>query len=337
MIEAQRRSQQPQQGQAPPGLVQDIDEPGRLSATGACCYSRSKGVEVGRASSAVQAGSRNHWQSIRPRGSSCSSIAPADSSAGRGAGDASPPIRPRPRARCTDRRGRLHAGLRLPSEALALTRSDVRRGRLHVEGRSSCGEYLAGSKTGHGRDLPLRVELADEFARVGRAYREAGRPLGATDFWISAQRDGGIWSEHQAKNWRSREFRPVVRQVAVDFPQFADIARATPYAARHTFISCCLQAGVSLATIAAWCGTSTQMISATYGRIIRRYEGASPIELDEQFRAGKVEAMSLLSAVSKRSDAVEQGGSTDCFSDPATTPGGSTGGSTGHKLPRARR
>ena len=67
-------------------------------------------------------------------------------------------------------------------------------------------------------------------------------------------------------------------------------------AARHTFMSCCLQAGISLPTVAGWCGTSIQMISETYGRVIRRYEGASPVPLDEQFTAGKVEAMTLLSA-----------------------------------------
>jgi len=54
-------------------------------------------------------------------------------------------------------------------------------------------------------------------------------------------------------------------------------------------------------------------ILATYGRIIHRHEGASPIGLDEQFRAGKVKAMSLLSADWKRSDAVEQGGSSGPF------------------------
>jgi integrase len=64
----------------------------------------------------------------------------------------------------------------------------------------------------------------------------------------------------------------VVRQVGADFPQFADLRDATPYAARHTFISCCLQAGISLATVSGWCGTSIQMISETYGRVIRRYE-----------------------------------------------------------------
>jgi len=186
------------------------------------------------------------------------------------------------------------AGLRLPSEALGLTHGDVRKGRLYVEGRSSHGEYTPGSKTGAGRDLPLRNELAVELQRVEYAHREAGHPLDRSDFWISARRDGGIWSEHQARNWRERDFRPVVRQVAVDFSQFSDLAAATPYACRHAFISCCLQAGISLATIADWCGTSIQMISQTYGRMIRRHEGASPVSLDDQFREAKHEASGLL-------------------------------------------
>jgi integrase len=229
------------------------------------------------------------------------------------------------------------AGLRLPSEALGLTRSDVRAGRLHVEGRSSSGEYLAGSKTGRARDLPLRPELAQEFARVARSYESAGHNLAANDFWISSRRDRGIWTEHQAKNWRRREFGPVVRQVATDFPQFAGIARATPYATRHTFISCCLQAGISLATIAAWCGTSIQMISTTYGRMIRRYEGASPVPLADQLRAGKVEAMSLLADSSKRLRTAATGGSLDPVFGSLSDEGGSSGGSLGRKLPPARR
>jgi integrase len=213
------------------------------------------------------------------------------------------------------------AGLRLPSEALGLTAGDVHVGRLYIEGRSSSGEYLDGSKTGPGRDLPLRPELAEEFAHTAQICRDAGRRLASSDFWISARRGGGIWSEHQANNWRRRDFRPVVQQVATDYPQFSGIARATPYATRHTFISCCLQAGLSLATIAAWCGTSIQMISATYGRMIRRHEGASPITLDEQFRAGKVEAMSLLSATTDGLAGTATGRSTGPIRDPATGPG----------------
>jgi integrase len=229
------------------------------------------------------------------------------------------------------------AGLRLPSEALGLVSRNVRSGRLHVEGRSSCGEYVAGSKTGQGRDLPLREELVAELERVRRAHSDSGQPLGRDDFWISSRRDGGLWTEHQANNWRRREFRPVVGQVAKDFPQFADLARATPYATRHTFISCCLQAGLSLATIAAWCGTSIHMISATYGRMIRRHEGSSPVSLDEQFRAGKVEAMSLLSAGSTRSRTAGQGGPTGGSLDPAAGQRRPIGGRRAKKLASRRR
>lgn len=103
-----------------------------------------------------------------------------------------------------------------------------------------------------------------------------------------------------ADNWRERDFHPVARQVAIDYPPFSDLGAPTPYWTRHTFISCCLQAGISLATIAAWCGTSIQMISDTYGRMIRRYEGLPPVDLEEQFQTAKVEAMSLLSATRKK-------------------------------------
>jgi hypothetical protein len=86
--------------------------------------------------------------------------------------------------------------------------------------------------------------------------------------------------------------------------------------------NCCLQAGISLATIAAWSGTSIQMISRTYGRMIRRHEGTPPLGLAEQYQTAKVQAMSLLSAQS-----------------PTLFPaqGGPTAGPTAPKLPLARR
>jgi integrase len=228
------------------------------------------------------------------------------------------------------------AGLRLPSEALGLTFEDVRDTRLHIEGRSSSGEYARGSKTGPGRDLPLMAELAEELIRMRCACKDVGRALERGDFWIAA-RDGGIWSEHQAHAWREREFRPVARQVAADYPQFAALAKATPYLTRHTFVSCCLQAGISLATIAAWCGTSIQMISRTYGRMIRRHEGVPPVALAKQYRTAKVEAMSLLSASATHANESAKGGSMSPFWNPSTAQGGSSAGSTAVKLPRARR
>ncbi|HEV2922419.1 MAG TPA: hypothetical protein VGW98_00140 [Solirubrobacteraceae bacterium] len=213
------------------------------------------------------------------------------------------------------------AGLRLPSEALGLTRADVRHDRLHIEGRSSSGEYAPGSKTGPGRDLPLGRELGDALRRVARAHRDAGRTMGAGDFWIAA-RDGGIWSEYQARNWREREFRPVARQVAVDFPQYAELQNATPYLSRHTFVSSCLQGGISLATIATWCGTSIQMISRTYGRMIRRHEGSQAMGLAEQYRTADSQALSLLTAYRPTQ---------------AATQAASTSGTVGARLPPAKR
>jgi integrase len=228
------------------------------------------------------------------------------------------------------------AGFRLPSEALGLTREDARDRRLCMEGRSSSGEYTRGSKTGEGREMPTRPELAEVFERVECAYRDAGQPLGPTDFWISSRRDGGVWTEHQARNWREREFRPVVRQVASDFPQFSDIRKATPYSTRHSFISSCLQAGISLATIAAWCGTSIQMISKTYGKMVLRYEGASPVSLDEQFQTAKAEAMSLLAAASSVRSTSGQGDSmTPHLRSSKEDPPAS--GRSGTKMPPAKR
>lgn len=217
------------------------------------------------------------------------------------------------------------AGFRLPSEALGLTVGDARDGRLYMEGRSSAGEYLPGSKTGPGRDLPLRSELQETFEHVRQAHHDAGIQLRSSDFWIASRSDGGVWTEHQAHSWREREFRPVVRQVAADFPQLSALATVTPYKTRHTFISCCLQAGISLAVIAAWCGTSIEMISRTYGRMILRYEGSPAVALDDQFQAAKVHAVNLLSAPKPSASATTQSGST-----PA---GGSTHGSTAPAMP----
>ena len=79
------------------------------------------------------------------------------------------------------------------------------------------------------------------------------------------------------------------------------------------------------------------MISATYGRMIRRYEGASPVPLDAQFRAGKVEAMSLLSDNSKRLKTAAKGGSLAPVVGPVPDQGGSSDGSLARKLPPAKR
>jgi hypothetical protein len=75
------------------------------------------------------------------------------------------------------------------------------------------------------------------------------------------------------------------------------------------------------------------MISRTYGRMIRRHEGAAAVALAQQYRTAKVEGMSLLSARSGRSQLHAGGGSMGRFFDPAAD----QGGSTAVRLPRAKR
>ena len=61
------------------------------------------------------------------------------------------------------------------------------------------------------------------------------------------------------------------------------------------------------------------MISRTYGRMVSRHEGAAAVELVQQYRTAKVEAMSLLSARPGRSQLDAGGGSMARFFDPLRT------------------
>jgi hypothetical protein len=75
------------------------------------------------------------------------------------------------------------------------------------------------------------------------------------------------------------------------------------------------------------------MISRTYGRVIERLEGAAPVELALQYRAAKVQAMSLLSASSELDLEREQGGPTGPIFNFSTKEVGPTGA----KMPRQKR
>ena len=61
---------------------------------------------------------------------------------------------------------------------------------------------------------------------------------------------------------------------------------------------------------------SIQVISRAYGRMIRRQDGAPPVQLAQQYRTAKVEGMSLLSAGLMRPEGQAPGGSTGAFLDP---------------------
>src|SRR5947207_12559472 len=62
------------------------------------------------------------------------------------------------------------------------------------------------------------------------------------------------------------------------------------------------------------------LVSSAYGRTIRRQK-APPVTLDEQFRTGKVEAMSLLAAGLRQFETAGQGGPAAPSLDPADDQG----------------
>ena len=124
------------------------------------------------------------------------------------------------------------AGYRLPSEALGLTVADVHEDRLYMEGRSSAGEYLLGSKTGPGRDLPLRGELAEVFEHVKQAYEDSGIELGPKSFWIASRRDGGVWTGHQATLGATRS-QPGHPPSGARLPAVPSPCNATTYGTTH--------------------------------------------------------------------------------------------------------
>jgi len=90
-----------------------------------------------------------------------------------------------------------------------------------------------------------------------------------------------------ARAWREREFTPVPTRSRASLSAVQLTRQGHAIRNQATFVSCCLQAGISLATIASWCGTSIQMISRTYGCMISRYEGTPPVELALQYRTAK--------------------------------------------------
>jgi integrase len=73
------------------------------------------------------------------------------------------------------------AGLRLPSEALGLTREDVRSRRLHVEGRSSSGESSPARRPGRAGTC-LCSPSSPASSSACRAYSAAGKALESGDF-----------------------------------------------------------------------------------------------------------------------------------------------------------
>jgi integrase len=170
-------------------------------------------------------------------------------------------------------------GLRC-EEWIALTRADLDLKAaiptVVVDKRYSHGEAKAYTKTGDRRRLPLQEAAVDALDRhVWRLN---------TDLVFYALRAN---RKPKAKPWIDlNSFRKVWK----DAFECAGLAYRTPYALRHTYASESLAAGIPPLTVAARMGTSLEMLSKTYGHLVRDTEAWEVERLNDRARIARAQA-----------------------------------------------
>jgi integrase len=174
-----------------------------------------------------------------------------------------------------------YAGLR-PGEALALTWFDVLRVKtLAIEKAVALGE-LRETKTGGVRTPPLLQPLADDLSVL---YIMRGEP--PQDELVLPAPDGGHWSPSQYNNWRSRVWRPVMKDLAAGDPPQPELATARPYDCRSSFVSLQLRADENPLEIAEWTGHSPKVMWEHYAGVIAELKGQPRIPAVEQIEEAR--------------------------------------------------
>lgn len=161
-----------------------------------------------------------------------------------------------------------YAGLRIPSEIIALTWSDVREKTLLVN---------ASSKTGRTRAVELLAPLAADL----KAWQMVcGRPLG--DVPVFPGFDGEAWTKRGYAKWRTRVFNEIAP------------AGVTPYGLRHTFVSLLIREGRSVVDVAAQAGHSPKVCLDNYAHLFSELSGSGTAE--DAIRAARAEVEKRRSA-----------------------------------------
>jgi integrase len=179
-----------------------------------------------------------------------------------------------------------YAGLR-PGEALALTWLDVEPKKLRIEKSVALGEVQKKTKTGGVREPPLVAPLASDLQNL---YERRGEPR--KDELILPAPDGAPWSHWQYNNWRSRVWRPVMKNLAECDPPQPELATARPYDCRGTFVSLHLDAYESPVQIAAWAGHSTKVMYEHYAGVIEN-RSREPIPVEQQIEQARSDVLEL--------------------------------------------
>ncbi|HEX4806839.1 MAG TPA: site-specific integrase [Conexibacter sp.] len=168
-----------------------------------------------------------------------------------------------------------YAGLR-PGEALALTWGDIGARTIAVDKAVSVGEE-ASTKTGGARSVPMVQQLADDLADL-----RAARGTPAEDALVFPGADGNHWSPSEYNNWRSRVWKPVMKDLAEGKQPQPQLAKAVPYDCRGSFVSLHLRAGASPLEVAKWAGHSPKVMFDHYANVIEELSGEPILSAAEQ-------------------------------------------------------
>lgn len=144
-----------------------------------------------------------------------------------------------------------HTGCR-PEEAIALKWRHLDKNRIHIcEAVATDVKIRKVTKTDKPRYFPINEELRNIFDSI--------KPETCQDDDLVFPAKGG--REIDAHNFLNRVWKPVVQRLV----EAGKVKEYLPqYNCRHTFITLCLEDGISSRRVADWCGTSVQVIEEHY-------------------------------------------------------------------------
>ncbi len=162
-----------------------------------------------------------------------------------------------------------HTGCR-PEEAIALKWKHIEKNRIYFcEAVATDVRIRKSTKTHEPRYFPINVELQRILDNI--------RPQGSKpEDLVFPARNGKELDTH---NFLNRVWKPVIKQLVTA----GKVKEYLPqYNCRHTFITLCLEDGISSRRVAEWCGTSVAVIEEHYAGTINHIQVPSfGLEEDE--------------------------------------------------------
>lgn len=167
-----------------------------------------------------------------------------------------------------------YAGLR-PEEALALVWGDITARHIRVERAVALGEIREDDALKrHDRSVRLIQPLAEDL----RAWKPARGAIPLPNQLLFSRRDGGVWQDHDWRNWRKRVFQPAA--------EAAGLTHARPYDLRGSFASLLIQEGRNVVDVAKQLGHTPETCLCYYARLFDEAP-EHPVPAEEAIRAAR--------------------------------------------------